>query len=339
MPTRVQYQRLFPLLFTVLLGSQFTFAQPREPLGLLPVEWPTDNPYSVAKAELGRLLFFDKRLSSDGNVSCGSCHRPELAFTDGLEFPKGVGGNRAGDRATPSLINRAYGRFQFWDGRTNTLEEQSAHPFENQREMGMSRDCVEDELRRIPGYAPLFAKAFGNPKISFDRVAQAIATFERTILSGNSRFDRYMAGDRSQLQANELRGLQLFFGKAQCSSCHSGPNFTSEEFTNLGIGVDRPPLDKGRSVVTGRQEDWGAFKVPTLREVSKTGPWMHDSRMKKLENAMNFYRQGGILNAGRDRRIVKLDFDDAERADLIEFLKTLDGEGWQQIVPPTKFPD
>lgn len=332
----MQYPSRF-LLF--LLSATVTLAQPREPLGLLPVPWPADNPFSPAKAELGRLLFFDKRLSSDGRVSCGSCHRPELAFTDGLDFPKGVGGLRAGDRATPSLINRAYGRFQFWDGRTNTLEEQSAHPFENSLEMGMSRQCVVDELRRIPGYAPLFAKAFGTATIDFDRVAQAIATFERTILSGNSRFDRYMAGDRSQLQPNELCGLQLFFGKAQCATCHSGPNFTSEEFTNLGIGVDRPPLDKGRSVITGRQEDWGAFKVPTLREVSRTGPWMHDSRMKAMENLMNFYRQGGILNAGRDRRIIKLDFDNDERADLIAFLKALDGEGWQQITAPTQFPE
>lgn len=325
---------LYLLFFPLLLA-----AQPREPLGLLPVPWPADNPYSEAKAELGRLLFFDKRLSSDGTVSCGTCHKPEHAFTDGLAFPVGVGGRQAGQRATPSLINRAYGRFQFWDGRADTLEEQAAHPFENPLEMGMSKDCVVDELRRIPGYRPLFAKAFGTPEINFPRVAQAIATFERTILSGNSRFDRYMAGDRKQLNAAEVRGMQLFYGSAQCATCHSGPNFTSEEFTNLGLGVDRPPLDKGRSVVTGRQEDWGAFKVPTLREVSRTGPWMHDSRMKAMENAMNFYRQGGVLNAGRDRRIMKLDFTDDDRADLIAFLLALDGEGWQHIQPPTKFPE
>ena len=327
-----------PFLWILSLGLAVASGQPRPPLGLLPVSWPPDNQYSEAKAELGRLLFFDKRLSSDGTVSCASCHRPELAFTDGLDFPKGVGGLRAGDRATPSLINRAYGRFQFWDGRAGTLEEQAAHPFENPREMGMSKGCVEDELRRRPGYGAYFEKAFGSPEIRFERVAQAIATFERTILSGNSRFDRYLAGDRTQLRENEVRGIQLFFGKAQCATCHSGPNFTSEEFTNLGLGVDRAPLDKGRSVITGQQEDWGAFKVPTLREVSKTGPWMHDSRMKALENAMNFYRQGGVLNAGRDRRVRKLEFGDDERADLIAFLKTLEGEGWQHIQAPERFP-
>lgn len=322
-----------------LVVSAIGWSQPKEPLGLLPVPWPAENPYSEAKAELGRLLFFDQRLSSDGRVACGTCHKPELAFTDGLDFPKGVGGLKAGNRATPTLINRAYGRFQFWDGRAGTLEEQSAHPFENSLEMGMSKDCVVEELQRIKGYAPLFQKAFGSAGITFERVAQAIATFERTILSGNSRFDRYMAGDRGQLQPAEMRGMQLFFGKAQCATCHSGPNFTSEEFTNLGLGVDRAPLDKGRSVVTGKQEDWGAFKVPTLRDSSRTGPWMHDSRMKALENVMNFYRQGGVMNAGRDRRIVKLDFDDNERADLIAFLKALEGEGWQQITAPTRFPD
>jgi len=324
--------------FLLLLLPFLMPAQSREPLGLLPVPWPADNPYSAAKADLGRLIFFDKRLSSDGTVACGTCHKPEHAFTDGLAFPIGVGGNQAGNRATPSLINRAYGRFQFWDGRASTLEEQAGHPFENPLEMGMSKQCVVDELSRIRGYRLLFEKAFGSPEINFDRVAKAIATFERTILSGNSRYDRYMAGDRSQLNAAETRGLQLFFGKAQCASCHSGPNFTSEEFTNLGLGVDRPPLDKGRSVITGKQEDWGAFKVPTLREVSRTGPWMHDSRMKALENAMNFYRQGGVLNAGRDRRIMKLDFDDDERADLIAFMSALDGEGWQNIRPPDQFP-
>lgn len=331
--------RVTPALSLFLMLAGLALAQPREPLGLLPVPWPADNPYSPEKAELGRLLFFDTRLSSDGKVSCGSCHQPEKAFADGLPFPNGVGGARAGDRATPSLINRAYGRFQFWDGRAATLEEQAAHPFENPREMGMSKGCVEDELRRHPGYAPYFRRAFGSPEITFARVAQAIATFERTILSGNSRYDRYQAGDRAALTHPEVRGMQLFFGKAQCASCHSGPNFTSEEFTNLGLGVDRPPLDKGRSVVTGLQEDWGAFKVPTLREVTLTGPWMHDSRMKALENAMNFYRQGGVLNAGRDRRIRKLEFDDAERADLIAFLYALEGEGWRHIRPPEKFPE
>jgi len=327
------------LFLLVMVLTPVLVAQPREPLGLLPVPWPAGNPFTEAKAELGRLLFFDTRLSSDGKVACASCHKPELAFTDGFDFPKGVNGERAGDRAAPSLINRAYGRFQFWDGRASTLEDQAGHPFENPREMGMSKGCVEEELRRHPGYKPYFARAFGTPAITFERVAQAIATFERTILSGNSRFDRYMAGDRAVLTPPETRGLQLFFGKAQCASCHSGPNFTSEEFTNLGLGVDRAPLDKGRSVVTGRQEDWGAFKVPTLREVSRTGPWMHDSRMKAMENAMNFYRQGGVLNAGRDRRIMKLDFDDNERADLIAFLKTLEGEGWQHITAPTRFPE
>lgn len=326
-------------MITLLAFALMAEAPPKEPLGLLPVQWPADNPYSSAKAELGKLLFFDKRLSSDGGVACASCHQPELAFTDGLAVPKGVGKRDAGIRSAPSLINRAYGRFQFWDGRASTLEDQSGHPFENPAEMGMSKQCVVDELKRIPGYAAWFTKAFGTPGIDFDRVAKAIATFERTLLSGNSRFDRYMAGDRGQLDARELRGMQLFYGSAQCSQCHSGPNFTSEEFTNLGLGVDRPPLDKGRSNVTGRQEDWGAFKVPTLRESSRTGPWMHDGRMKQLENLMNFYRQGGVLNAGRDRRIQKLDFTDDDRADLIAFLKTLDGEGWQHAKPPARLPD
>jgi cytochrome c peroxidase len=326
--------------FLLLLNLGWVlFAQaPEVPRGLLPVPWPANNPYSKEKAELGRLLFFDKRLSTDGQVSCGTCHQPALAFTDGRDFPVGVWGQRAGDRSTPSLINRAYGRFQFWDGRVTTLEEQSIHPLNNPKEMALTADCMVERLEKIPGYRPYFQAAFGDPQITVERFQKAIATFERTILSGNSRYDQYLAGDRSALKPAELRGMELFFGKAQCSQCHSGPNFTSEEFTNLGLGVDRPPLDKGRSAVTGLQEDWGAFKVPTLREVTKTGPWMHDGRMKAFENLINFYRQGGVLNAGRDRRIVKLDIDDSERADLIAFLSALEGVGWQHITEPQHFP-
>lgn len=204
--------------------------------------------------------------------------------------------------------------------------------------MGSAKDCAAEAIARIPGYRTHFAKAFGTPEVNFDRIAQAIATFERILLSGNSRYDKYIAGDRTQLNSEELRGMQLFFGSAQCSQCHSGPNFSSEEFTNLGLGTDRMPLDKGRSAVTKRQDDWAAFKVPTLRDVTKTGPWMHDGRMKALENLMNFYRQGGIRNGGRDRRIVKLDFSDTERAQLIAFLYTLEGEGWQHAKAPTQFP-
>lgn len=329
-------------MWKLLLGlccASAAFSQaPKEPLGLLPIEWPASNPYTPAKAELGRLLFFDQRLSGAGDTSCASCHKPELAFSDGLNVPVGTHQAKAGDRSAPSLINRAYGRFQFWDGRAATLEEQVRGPIQNSQEMGSSAECATEAVGRIAGYRAHFQRAFGSPEVTFERIAQAIATFERTILSGNSRYDRYVAGDRTQLKPAELRGAQLFFGKAQCSQCHSGPNFTSEEFTNLGLGTDRPPLDKGRSVVTSRQEDWSAFKVPTLRESTKTGPWMHDGRMKALENVMNFYRQGGILNGGRDRRIVKLDFTDDDRADLIAFLHTLEGEGWQHLRAPDRFP-
>lgn len=323
----------------LLLTLSWPTDAPREPLGLLPVAWPADNPYSPAKAELGRLLFFDRRLSSDGKVACASCHRPELAFTDGRDFPEGVRGQRAGDRSAPSLINRAYGRFQFWDGRAATLEDQALHPFENSREMDLPAARLTARLSEIAGYRDWFARAFGSPEVSARRVAMAIATFERTLLSGNSRYDRYMAGDRSQLTARELSGMNLFFGRAQCSQCHSGPNFSSEEFVNTGLGVDRPPLDKGRSMVTQRQEDWGAFKVPTLREVTRTGPWMHDGRMKQLVNVINFYKQGGVLNAGRDRRMIKLELSDDDRADLIAFLGTLEGEGWQHARAPAQFPE
>jgi cytochrome c peroxidase len=327
-----------PVIF-LLLMLPLPEEAPREPLGLLPVPWPAENSYSAAKAELGRILFFDRRLSSDGQVACATCHRPELAFTDGRDFPEGVRRLRAGDRSAPSLINRAFGRFQFWDGRVASLEEQALHPFENSREMDLPAARLVARLAEIAGYGVWFARAFGSAEVTTERVAKAIATFERTLLSGNSRYDRYIAGDRTQLSAAELRGLNLFFGRAQCSQCHSGPNFSSEEFVNTGLGVDRPPLDKGRSLVTLRQEDWGAFKVPTLREVTRTGPWMHDGRMKQLENLINFYKHGGVLNAGRDRRMLKIELSDQDRADLIAFLGALEGEGWQHARLPERFPE
>jgi cytochrome c peroxidase len=190
----------------------------------------------------------------------------------------------------------------------------------------------------IPGYAPLFSAAFGNTTVNFDRITKSIATCERTILSGNSRFDRFMAGDRNALTKQEKAGFDFFNGKGECAECHNEANFTNEKFENLGIGMDRNPLDPGREVVTHKRGDFGKFKTPTLRDLSQRGPYMHDGRFKTLEEVLDFYSKGGIQNPHVDDRLLQFYLDVKTKAALLAFLKTLDGEGWQAIKPPSVLP-
>lgn len=224
------------------------------PLGLPSVPWPQDNPYTPEKAELGRLLFFDDRLSKNGLVSCASCHDPAHAFSGVTSLSSGVTGRPTG-RHSPTLINRAYGKSQFWDGRAPTIESQVVIPLTHPDEMGMTVDKAVAVIAGIAGYRPLFSAAFGDDSVNFDRITKSIATFERTILSGNSRFDHYAAGDKNALTKEEKDGLEFFNGKGECAECHNEANFTNEKFENLGIGMDRRPLDPGREIVTHKRGD------------------------------------------------------------------------------------
>jgi cytochrome c peroxidase len=316
---------------------------PKPPLGLPPVPWPADNPYTKEKAELGWLLYFDKRLSSDASVSCASCHAPEKAFTDGEAVSTGIAGQKGG-RSAPTVINRAYSTLQFWDGRASSLEEQAKGPIANPIEMTSHKDakaahdaCVEC-LKSIPGYVERFRKVFGTADFDIDHVAKAIATFERTILSGNAPFDRYRAGDRRAMTPDQIRGLDVFLNKAQCDSCHLGFNFTDGSYENVGIGMDKPEPDLGRFLVTRREEEKGSFKTPTLREVEHTAPYMHDGRYKTLEEVVEHYDRGGIKNPWLDERLKPLSLTSQEKKDLVVFLKALSGEGWQHVKPPASFP-
>jgi len=310
----------------------------RVPLGLLPIQWPPDNPYSKAKVELGKLLYFDKRLSADGSVSCGTCHHPKFAFTDGASVSTGIKGQKGG-RSAPTVLNRAYSLAQFWDGRAPTLEEQAKGPMANPIEMGHTHEAIVAKLRGIPGYRPLFKTAFGTEEIDIDRVAKAIATFERTVLSGNSPYDQWKVGNKKTAMTQEqIRGAQIFAGKARCDQCHEGINFTSNSYRNLGIGTDKPNPDGGRFVVTKDPADWGAFKTPTLREIANTAPYMHDGRFKTLEEVVDFYDKGGIPNKNLDKAMKPLKLTDQEKKDLVAFLKALSGEGWK-IEEPAKFPE
>ncbi|MEI9814466.1 MAG: cytochrome c peroxidase [Acidobacteriota bacterium] len=307
-------------------------APPKPPLGLLPIPWPADNPYSAAKADLGRLLYFDKRLSGDATISCASCHAPDHAFTDNAPVSTGIKGQKGG-RSAPTTLNRAYSEAQFWDGRAASLEVQAVGPIANPIEMGEIYPNVVKKLSSIPGYAPLFTAAFGSPEITIDKIGKAIATFERTLLSGNSAYDRYKAGNKTALNASQVRGMDVYFNKAKCDACHEGVNFTSNSYRNLGVGIDKPNPDTGRHIVTKKDEDWGAFKTPTLRDISKSAPYMHDGSLLTLEEVVEFYDKGGIPNKNLDQRMVKLNLTDRDKKDLIAFLTALDGQPLKVTVP------
>jgi len=307
------------------------------PTRLPPIPWPEDDPYSPARSELGKLLFFDGRLSANGMVSCAFCHEPDHAFSGSTPLSKGVTG-KPGVRHVPTLINRAWGKSQFWDGRAPTLEAQVIFPVTNPDEMGMTADLVVRRISGIKGYAPLFVAAFGDRTVSFERIAKAIATFERTIVSGSSAYDRYLAGDKSALTKQQKDGLDFFNKKGECAECHSGPNFTDEKFANIGIGMDEARPDPGREAVTKKRGDGGKFKVPTLRDLGRRAPYMHDGSVKTLGEVLDIYSKGGLANPHLDTRLTPFYLDEQTKQDLLAFLDSLNGEGWQKITPPAAFP-
>jgi cytochrome c peroxidase len=310
---------------------------PKPPLGLPPIAWPKDNPYSQAKAELGKLLYFDRRLSGDETVSCASCHAPDMGFTDNAAVSTGIRKQKGG-RSAPTVINRVYSMAQFWDGRAASLEEQAKGPIANPIEMGMTHDGAVENIRKVAGYRPLFTKAFGTQDIDIERIAKAIACFERTVLSGNAPYDRYKRGDKKAMTAEQVRGMDIFVNRAKCDACHEGANFTLNAYHNLGVGMDKPEPDLGRFVVTKDPRDWGAFKTPTLREIEHTGPYMHDGSLKTLDLVVEFYNKGGIPNKNLAQEMKPLHLNDQNKKDLVAFLKALSGEGWQQIKAPVELP-
>ena len=333
------------VLITSLLMTIPAFASNNEsfsldfPLGLDEdsVIIPKDNPITKEKVALGKLLFFDKRLSKNNTIACASCHIPSLAFTDGQPVSAGIH-RQQGGRSAPTAINRIFSSKQFWDGRAATLEEQSVGPFINPVEHGfLNHDELVDKIKSIAGYRKLFQKVFGTD-VMIGHVGKAIASFQRTILSGNSPYDRFdYGGEESALTPAAQRGLKLFLGKARCTRCHSGFSFSDEKFHNLGIDWDTDHIDLGRYVVTKNPDQIGAFKTPTLREISRTAPYMHDGRFASLRAVVEFYDQGGIKNPHQDSLIIPLNLNDQEKDDLVQFLESLSGEGWQ-MTPPTKFP-
>lgn len=272
------------------------------PLGLdlyMPV--PEGNPMTVEKIELGQRLFNDRRLSRDGSISCASCHDSGRAFSDGRVLAVGVFG-RVGRRNAPALINRGYGRAFFWDARARTLEEQVLKPIEDPNEMDLA---VADAASRVG--------------LTADDVSRALASYVRSILSGDSPYDRFVNGDRSALSAEQQAGLQNFRGKGNCTACHVGPNFSDERLHNTGIAW----RDGMFSDVGAGQ---GQFKTPTLREVAGTAPYMHDGSIARLEDVLEYYDKGGNSDPGLDSELRPLHLTVEDKRALIAFLRSLSGK-------------
>jgi len=321
--------------------SQVSY-RPEMPLGLDDEAFkvPADNPITKEKVELGRLLFFDKRLSANNTIACASCHIPALAFTDGQPVSTGINSQQGG-RSAPTAINRGFSTAQFWDGRAATLEDQSIGPFANLIEHGFaSHDELIKKINSIKGYKKLFSDVYGKSKLTKENVGRAIAAFQRTLISGNSPFDRFdYDGDQKAISESAKRGKNLFFDKARCNLCHMGTNFSDEKFHNIGIGWDdSDTLDLGRYRVSKNEKDLGAFKTPTLREITKTAPYMHDGRFATLEDVIKHYNKGGVKNPFLDNQVIPLNLSDLEIKDLLSMLRSLEGEGWQHVKAPTEFP-
>jgi cytochrome c peroxidase len=285
---------------------------------------PKDNPLTDAKVRLGRRLFFDPILSANGTVSCASCHDPAHGLAGRVRLAIGIKG-RENHRNAPSLWNRAYGTAFFWDGRESTLEAQALGPIESSTEMGGTVEGAVERLRAHKEYPKLFEAAFSE-NVTANNLAKSLASFERVLLSGNSRVDRFRAGQVQSLSDSERHGLWLYESRGGCWRCHSGPNFSDESFHNTGVSWYQPPIDLGRFTVTKKEPDRGRFKTPTLRNVAHTAPYMHDGSLATLEDVVDFYNRGGNKNPCLDESIVPLDLTPQDRKDLVAFLKALSGE-------------
>jgi cytochrome c peroxidase len=311
------------------------------------------NPLTRAKIELGRQLYFDSRLSADGTVSCASCHHPSDSFARQTQFGEGIKGQKGG-RNSPVSFNRIFSGAQFWDGRAATLEEQAKGPIQNPIEMGHTHEAVIAALQKIPGYVKQFESIFPDG-VNIDNVALAIASFERTLVTGPSAYDYFAEAERlGKVDPDELkddaalaakvaaskaaaaahpmsdsakRGRDLFFSqKANCTACHAGANFTDEKYHNIGVGMDAEKPDIGREEQTKDPKDHGAFKTPTVRNCALTGPYMHDGSQKTLAEVIEWYAKGGHSNPALSDKIKKLDLTEQDKKDLTLFLEALTGE-------------
>lgn len=337
----------FVLLFVLYAGHSVSAQKNIEPLN--------DQKYAVlyqslvpAQIELGKKLFFDRRLSGDGTMSCATCHIPDMLFTDGesisLNYP-----TTRNWRNAPTLVNLYYNKFLFHDGRSKSLEEQALFPILSAFEMNQNLDYLEEEIRSVPAYVEEFSTAFGSTDITRQRIGEAIAAFEKTLVSKNSPVDKFLQGDSSSLSVEAQLGMKIFMGKGKCIECHYGINLTDDNF--YALKVPENPEDRndprvsatrrfvakmngftdfnllhsdpGRFLITKRDEDWQAFKTPTLREVAQTGPYMHNGIFQTLDEVIDFFDQGGGEGNGK---LTPLNLSRAEKDGLKSFLNSLSGE-------------
>lgn len=315
----------------------------KAPLGLPPVPIPADNPPTEETIALGRRLFYDPIISADGTISCASCHAPEFAFSDNQPVSEGVG-KKFGTRHAPTVINSAYSNLQFWDGRAASLEEQALGPMTNPAEMAHTLDGVVKRLQADSNYQAMFRKAWGTDQITIEMVAKSIASFERTVLAGDSPFDRFMYGQDSRALSPEAqRGLIVFINKKKgnCKACHSIDKdyslFTDNKFHNLGVGADTfgNLKDVGRYAITKSDDDMGCFKTPTLRNLANRGPYMHDGSSLTMKDALAHYVGGGNWNSHLDKEIHSLDvLTPDERENLMQFLDSLNAKVPANVGPP-----
>jgi cytochrome c peroxidase len=306
----------FVLLAAICFLPGIAMGGKLEPLRDLPA--PRSNPMTSEKIELGKKLYFDRRLSGDGTMSCATCHMPELGYTDGqaisLNYP-----TTKNWRNAPTLINLAYNKYLFHDGRAESLEDQALFPILSAFEMNQNLDFLEEELRSVPEYVEEFRKVFGTDDITRERIAMAIAAFERTLVSRNSPLDYYLTGDQNALTKEGKKGLKIFTGKGKCTECHYGMNLIDDKFHALNV-PEHPDFQKdprvaatrrfvakfynyktfrvleedpGRYLITKNDKDWRAFKTPTLRDINKTGPYMHNGIFKSLDEVIEFFDKGG----------------------------------------------
>lgn len=325
-----------------------------EPIGAVSV--PAANPQTPEKIELGRMLFFDRRLSGDGTMSCSTCHDPEQGFSDGLAVSLSYPTTRNW-RNSPTLWNVGFQTTLFHDGRARTLEEQALFPMMSAFEMNRNLDFVEEVIRSSPEYVDAFRKVFGDADTSRQRIAMAIAAFERTLVSVNSPLDRFLLGDSKALSSEAKKGYDVFTGKGRCAECHDGVNLADNKFYALNVPEneeqEKDPRvaatrrfvakishyedylnlkeDPGRYLVTKEQKDWKAFRTPTLREIAKTGPYMHNGIFSTLENVIDFFDKGG---GPRNTALKPLKLTDAEKKALKTFL--VEGLAGEEV--PFRYP-
>jgi cytochrome c peroxidase len=308
-------------------------ALPRLPLGLQATAAfvPDDNPLTPEKIALGKQIFWDKRWSRNGTVACVSCHDPGHGWADPRQFSVRWDGSPT-PRHSPTLVNRLFSDVQQWAGTRTTLEDQVVKASDSTPELAVKH------LGAIAGYREQFRRVFGT-EVTIDGIAKAVAAYERMIVSGNSAYDRFRAGDAAALSPAARRGLALFEGKANCVRCHAGFNFTDESYHNLGVGMESDKPDLGRYAVTKREEHRGAFKTPSLRDVARHPPYMHDGSVKTLEDVIALYNRGGAPNRWLSGEIKPLALGATEQADLVAFLRALDGEVSPAVSSPPTLPE